>query len=238
MQLFDPFLKMKAESVDDLERIRIASENRLRQLTRDTVDSDGEERGYGLTLDHPDVAIQAGVVEGLVTLEKQAIRGLEQALKKHALGPWIQHPSQKGIGLKMAARLLSTVGDPYWNTLYDRPRKLSELWQYCGHGSASVKRKGQQVFWSPEAKMRVYLIAVSILKVGAPDLRQVYYDRKAETEGRPHAVVCVRCGPSGKPAQIGSPWSDGHRHADALRILGREFLRDLWLEAKRLHEED
>ena len=64
----------------------------------------------------------------------------------------------------------------------------------------------------------------------------VYYDRKEATVGREHSVECRRCGPSGKPAQPGSIWSDAHRHADALRIVGKEFLRDLWIESKRIHE--
>ena len=48
-------------------------------------------------------------------------------------------------------------------------------------------------------------------------------------------MECKRCGPSGRPALPGSPWSDAHRHADALRVTGKEFLRLLWREAERLH---
>ena len=55
-RLADPSLMLAADVVDDLERVRIANENRLRQLTRAEVDSDGEERGFGLSADHPDVA--------------------------------------------------------------------------------------------------------------------------------------------------------------------------------------
>ena len=43
--LADPTLAMCADVVDDLEKVRIANENRLRQLT-DTTD-----RGHGLTID-------------------------------------------------------------------------------------------------------------------------------------------------------------------------------------------
>jgi hypothetical protein len=58
--------------------------------------------------------------------------------------------------------------------------------------------------------------------------RHVYELRRLATKDRVHADKCVRCGPSGKPAQPGSPWSDAHKHADALRIVGKEILRDLW----------
>jgi hypothetical protein len=61
--------------------------------------------------------------------------------------------------------------------------------------------------------------------------RQVYEERRAITAERVHAGPCVRCGPSGHPAQPGSPWAAGHQHADALRIVGKAILKDLWLAA-------
>ena len=61
-----------------------------------------------------------------------------------------------------------------------------------------------------------------------PDYRQVYDLRRLTTAERVHATDCPRCGPSGKPAPAGSPWSKGHQHADALRIVGKRILRDLW----------
>jgi hypothetical protein len=53
---------------------------------------------------------------------------------------------------------------------------------------------------------------------------------------RLHVSECVRCGPSGKPAQIGSPWSLKHQHTAALRKVGKEILRDLWRAARAAHE--
>ena len=67
--------------------------------------------------------------------------------------------------------------------------------------------------------------------------RDAYDERKGATEGRVHAGECVRCGPSGKPAQQGTPWSDAHRHADALRITSKEVLKEIWREARRIHLE-
>jgi hypothetical protein len=126
----DPALLMAAAVVDDLERTRIANENRLRQLTRTEADSDGLERGFGLDLTHPDVARLAGIVEGLVALEHQAVLQLQRTMRAHPLGPHVA--ATRGLGEKQAARLLAAVGDPYWNTLHDRPRTVSQLWAYCG----------------------------------------------------------------------------------------------------------
>lgn len=262
--LADPTLALLADVLDDLERTRIANENRLRQLTRDEPDKDGEERGFGLTEDHPDVARLASVVRGIADLEHQATLNLARVMRAHPLGPWVK--AQKGVGEKQAARLLAAIGDPYWHTVEDRPRTVSELWAYCGlhtlpsghsrpdihagcadgiaPGSdqaapeiqainvAARRKKGERANWSTAAKMRVWNIAGSMLKAGN---REAYDKRKAATEGRLHETPCVRCGPSGKPAQPGSPWSDAHRHADALRIVSKELLKQLWLTARDIH---
>lgn len=128
--LLDPTLLIAAEIVDDLEKTRVANENRLRQLTRDVEDADGEERGFGLTEDHPAVARVAAIVEGLGRLEHEAVLNVQRAMRQHPLGPWVK--AQRGIGEKQAARLLVAIGDPYYNSLHDRPRTVSELWAYCG----------------------------------------------------------------------------------------------------------
>lgn len=254
--LADPFLALAADIVDDLERTRIANENRLRMLTRSEVDEDGVMRGLAMDERDPNVARTAALVEMLAKAEHQAVLNLNKLLREHPLGPWIKQ--QKGVGEKTAARLLAVVGDPYLNMQTGEIRTVSQLWAYCGHGDPGRrKRKGMTqdelfALGNPTAKKRTWLIATAILKAGggeekaivlAPEgpassasLAATYYARKSATEGREHAAECVRCGPSGKPALPGSPWSDAHRHADALRIVGKEFLRQLWLEAKRLHE--
>jgi hypothetical protein len=125
-----PLLALLADVLDDLERTRIANENRLRQLTRNEPDKDGEERGFGLTLDQPQVAALADVVTALGKLEHQSTLNLQRAVRKHPLGPWVK--ATVGVGEKQGGRLLAAIGDPYWNTLHDRPRLVSELWAYCG----------------------------------------------------------------------------------------------------------
>lgn len=236
--LADPFLALAADVLDDAERTRIANENRLRQLTRSATDSDGEERGFGLDESHPDVARLAAIVDLLRQVEHQATLNLQRMMRAHPLGPWIK--AQKGVGDKQAARLLAVIGDPYWHTAEDRPRLVSELWTYCGHGRRGRRTRGmspEELFalGNPVAKSRLWLISTSCLKAQG-HYAEVYAKRKAMTPDREHAEVCVRCGPSGHPALPGSPWSDAHRHADALRVTGKALLRDLWREAKRIHE--
>jgi hypothetical protein len=125
-----PLLALLADIVDDLEATRTANENRLRTLTRDEPDSDGIQRGFGLPIDMPQVAAVADLVGALEKLEHQAVLELQRALRKHPLGPWVKRT--KGVGEKQGARLIAAIGDPYWNSLHNRPRLVSELWAYCG----------------------------------------------------------------------------------------------------------
>jgi len=123
-------LALAASSVDDLESAKLSAANRLRHMTRDTKDTDGLVRGLGLSPLMPLVRSQQAVVDGLTALEHEAILALQRAVRKHPLGPWVK--ATTGVGEKQGGRLLAAIGDPYWNTLHDRPRTVSELWAYSG----------------------------------------------------------------------------------------------------------
>ena len=139
-------------------------------------------------------------------------------------------------------------------------RTVGQLWQYCGHGAPGRRVRGMsqdEALWlgNPSAKMLTHVIAEGATKESGRAIaellekegpkrrrkpyvsdaswpyRRVYEQRRVETFARTHNAECVRCGPSGKPAQEGTPWNPGHAHADALRIVGKEVLRDLWLAA-------
>ena len=237
--LRDPVLGLLADVLDDLEKVRIANENRVRQLTRTEEDSDGEERGFGLTLDNPMVRKLVTSVEALAQAEKDATANLQKAMKAHPLGPWVK--SQNGVGEKQAARLLATIGDPFWNDLHDRPRTVSELWAFCGYavhdGHAQARRRGERSNWSADAKMRTYLISVSCVKQSAEKskYRRVYDEGRAKYADAVHPHDCKRCGPAGKPAAAGSPLSAGHQHNRAIRLISKELLKDLWIASRDLY---
>jgi hypothetical protein len=240
-------LSFAADVLDDLEATLLANQNRLRHLTRTEVDKDGELRGLGRDVRDKDVARQADLVAALKAVEHKAILNLQRLMRLHPLEPW--RAAQHGVGEKQFARLLAAVGDPYWHTLYGRPRTVSELWAFCGlhtispggdhtgtdaHLSyvAARRQRGQRANWSTVAKSRAYLIAAKMLLCGN---RELYDTRKAATEGRVHVAPCMRCGPSGRPAQPGSPWSAAHRHADALRIVSKWLLREMWAASRNVH---
>ena len=247
--LRDPTLAMAADVVDDLERVKIANQNRLRTLTMDG------EFGHGLSLEHPDVQRLANLVKALEDADHQATLNLGRVMRYHPLGAFVKN--SKGVGEKQAARLLAAIGDPYWNDLHNRPRKLRELYAFCGMsvvgtsahsapesqlmhgaGSAPTKQRGERVTWSPDARMRLWLIASKCVMVGhGGPYRAVYDEGRIKYADAIHAEECKRCGPKGKPALVGSPLSAAHQHARAIRLIAKAILRDLWAEAKRIHEE-
>lgn len=250
----DPSLLFAAKMLDEMEATRKSLANRYQNLTTSGESENGVTWGYGLDDRDPQVARAGAILDEFKALEHQAVLNLQRALRKHPLGPWVK--AQKGAGEKTVARLLGAIGDPYWHTAEDRPRTVSELWAYCGLKPGQRRRKGERANWSNEAKMRTYLLSESFLKqldprcktdTGIADhqdgckcspYRIVIDARRRHTAERVHETECVRCGPSGKPAQPGTPWSPAHQLADALRVAGKTFLRDLWREAKRIHDEN
>lgn len=248
--ILDPTLLMAAASVDDMEKARIAAENRYRQLTRLDPDEDGVIRGFGLDGSHPGVAAQAAIVTGLQQLEHQAILDLQRAMRRHPLGPWVK--ATVGIGEKQGARLLAAVGDPYWNTLHDRPRTVSELWAYCG---LHVIPSGQNFLVYHDAPAAEDQDSGH----GGPDTHGSHAGTAARrrkgqranwsTEAKTRAYLCAvscmkhRASPyravydarRAHTAVTHPDWTDGHSHNDGLRIAAKEILKDLWRASAQLH---
>lgn len=233
--LVDPTLYTLAAGLDDIEDVRKSQANRLGALTRDTEDSDGEVRGFGLTEDHPAVLALTAQMDGLKALEHQMELSLRRQLRTHPLHPWIK--AQNGLGDKTVARLLAAIGDPYWNDLHDRPRTIGELFAFCGvAGPGYKRRKGSVCNWNGTARMRLWNIVQPIIKNRASPYRKIYDEQRERYSEAVHTEPCAQCGPKGKPAEPGSELRDGHKHARAVRIVMREILRGLWTEAQSLYE--
>ena len=195
-------LTIAAAQVDGAEDLRIASANRLAALER----NGAPDRELMLLREQ---------VDALLAVERMAVRDLERTMKQHPLGEWVQ--SVHGVGLKTAARLLGAIGDPAWNHAEDRLRRgPAELWAYCGYcvvnGQAPRHRKGQKGNWNSEARKRAWLIANCAIKHRESPYREVYDKARESWEDR--------------------DTSDGHKHNHALRRVAKEFLKDLYVEAK------
>lgn len=238
--LDDPTLVALSALVDELEGVRKAADNRRRILVRGEVDEDGIQRGHALPEDDPKVTRITATLDKIIEAEKSAVRDLEYVMKDHPLGPWIK--DQNGLGMKTVARLLAAIGDPYANTLHNRPRTVSELWAYCGlavHDGKSQRRlKGQKSNWSDTAKMRVWNIVQPIIKNRNSPYRHLYDQVKEGYQGRVYDERYAGRKLKGKTIMVGDPIPAGHINAMAERIVMKAILKDLWIESKRLHEEE
>lgn len=202
-----------SEFLTDCESLRIATENRLRSL--------GEEG-----LEESRCAVYAQQVDALRALEHQATLALQRVVRKDPMGPWIK--STVGIGEKQGARLLAALGDPCirceeldedGNAIAPaRPRRgPAELWAYCGFAPGQKRKKGVKSNWNAAAKMRAFLCAESCIKQMHSPYRDVYDSARANWADR--------------------DVKDGHKHNHALRLVSKAILKDMFLEARRLHGE-
>lgn len=202
--------------LDDLERVRIMASNRVA----------AQEREYGSALPHLDV-----ILSPINAAEHEAELELIRAWRRHSLAPWAK--GIKGVGEKSIARLIAHVGDPG-----ERPN-VAKLWSYCGLGDpARKRRKGmtqEEAFklGNPAAKKQCWLIGEAFVKTRSGPYRAVYDAAREQYGDRVHTEACVRCGPAGKPAPTGSPWSLKHQHEAAKRKAVKAFLKDLWIASRQ-----
>ena len=112
-------------------------------------------------------------------------------------------------------------------------RTVSQLWAYCGVGDPERSKIPKGAVQDellkrgkPRVKKQLYLIATSMLKAGN---REVYDAAREHYAERIHDRPCAPC-----HAKIGDPWKPGHQHMAALRKTEKEFLKELWVEARRM----
>lgn len=259
----DALLLIAADVLDDLEDVRKRTDNRLRSLTTEPVEGErGGWFGKGIPADAPEVQRVQAIADAIGRLEHQAELDLQRVVRKHPLGPWIKQTiglGEKQAGRLLAAigdpTTRRTVSQLWAYCGYHvlHPGHSTSDAQSSGAGVdpssdtgqrengdqsvfagvAPTRQRGQKANWSTTAKSRAWLCATSCIKQAESPYRKVYDDAREKYAYAVHARECKRCGPSGKPAQPGSPLSAGHQHARALRIVAKAILRDIWIEARR-----
>lgn len=215
----DLALALAAATLDDIERTRIAAQNRVR-----AAEADGLPCEQHLLM-----------VDLLTTVEHQATLDLRRALRAHPLGSWVK--ATTGVGDKQGARLIAAIGDPYWNHAENRPRRgPAELWAYCGFRPGQRRQRGVQSNWNAEAKMRARLVAEAAIKAGIRKLDTCDdtdgYDVAGRVARTPLGEVYLRSRETDQDLDA----SDLHKHNRALRKVAKEVLKDLWRSARDAHE--
>ena len=236
----DPMLFTLAQTLQDYETLRIAEEHRLRIFSTpsDVPDEDGVCRGFGYAEDSNEVQIVKGLIDPLKELEHRTVLSLQKRMRVNPIWPYFK--DVKGVGEKTLARLMACIGDPYLRPLDDgsyTPRTVGQLWAYCGMHTmpnkdgeivAAKRMKGVQANWNTEAKTRLFLLSQNLLRQGirkdkdgnqfaVTEYGQLYLDRRAHT------------------AVTHPEWNPGHGLNDALRIMGKELLKQLWQAAREIH---
>ena len=236
----DPMLFTLAQTLQDYETLRIAEEHRLRIFSTpsDVPDEDGVCRGFGYAEDSNEVQVVKGLIDPLKDLEHRTVLSLQKRMRLNPIWPYFK--DVKGVGEKTLARLMACIGDPYLRPLDDgsyEPRTVSQLWAYCGMHTmpnkdgeiiAAKRMKGVQANWNTEAKTRLFLLSQGLLRQGirkdkdgnqfaVTPYGQLYLDRRAHT------------------AVTHPEWNPGHGLNDALRIMGKELLKQLWRAAREIH---
>jgi hypothetical protein len=206
-----------AEFLNDVEKIRVATENRLEAMLRAGVDA----RPY------------EGQLKAFERIEDEAVLALRRVLRRHPLGPWVK--AQKGVGEKQGARLIAAIGTVSWNHLEDRPRRgPNELWAYCGYAPGQKRQRGVKSNWNADAKMRAFLVAGRAAQVGVRKLDGCDdtdgYDVEHRESITPLAAVYLKARQNWADREV----KDGHKHNHALRLVAKEVLKDLFVEARRL----
>lgn len=215
-------LLILAESLNDLETVRIGVSHRLSAFAAGRAMSEDSE-----------LAFFGAWLEGLQGIEADLVKQLERAMKRHPLGGWVK--ATPGLGLKQTARLIAAVGNPFWNSLEGRARRgPAELWAYTGfhvlpadgqkstdahrtdvvggdllhlsdqspsdaHASTVVgvaprRVRGQRANWSAQARTRAFLVATSCVKATTSPYRAVYVNGRAKYADAVHAASCAQCG--------------------------------------------
>lgn len=218
-------LRIWAQMLDDHMNLRIATANRIGRA------ADGSETNAVRTVDP---MLYDAHLDALGRVEHDVALAMRRYFRKNvdpAIVAWQQ--VTPGIGEHLLARLLGVIGHPVHTNRYhwegdgenrvlidDGPyeRRVSDLWSYCGHGDATRKRRRGMdkdeaaALGSDRAKMLVHLLAEACMKCRQSPFRSVYDERRAKTADR-------------------EDWTPLHQHNDALRIVGKAILLDLWLAA-------
>lgn len=253
-------MKFTSDALDDIEKIRIMQENRLRTMTDEIKNLDG--------FDYPSVDVARTTTQQLIDIESDLIKELNRQLKR---SPFIDFAkSHVGVGEKQFARLITEINDPFWRseniintddeTFTTRdgrtiapgevsfpagPRTVTQLWSYCGLANTETgqpvrRTRGIRSNWNQNAKTRTWLIIDSCLKQLSPACRVTN-----ETSIKSHLEGCS-CSPyrvvidnrRTKTIVDHPEWSPGHALADAKRIAMRELLKDLWRFSRDIHVEN
>lgn len=129
----------------------------------------------------------------------------------------------KGVGPIIAAEII-TLLNPH------KAQYPSSFWSFVGFHKPAKDRYKKGVKGGGHKHLRsvMYLLAVSLLRAGNENYAPIYYRRKSKTENSELTVLHKN---RRHEEYVETAWKDvnpGRRHNDALRVMVKNFLADLW----------
>jgi hypothetical protein len=217
-----PALRLRAAEFGDVQRLRIALNNRHGRAVALAEAKGHPELGALVTEAVPFYEMMASLED----LARRNLRTAYRAVVPAPLRAW--QAATLGAGEHLTALLLGSTGHPGIAVPLDKDgaptgdpyhRDLRDWWAYCGHGAPLRRRTGMteddaRAMGAPTPKRTTHLLAEGAIKARNPDLRALYDARRART------------------AVTHDDWTPGHSHADALRLVGKEMLRGIWRAAQ------
>jgi len=165
--------------------------------------------------------------------ETDRLKDVENYLEAIPVFGWCK--DVKGLGTKLAAKLLAGIGD------IQRFPNPASLWSYCGVGDAAKSKRvdGQRLSHSPKMRATLYNLQESFIKAGS-QYRIIYDKRKEKTlTTHPEWHNLVPCpiknvgSKAPKTDENGNQtWSNQHpkhAHVDACRVMIKRFLAELFV---------
>jgi len=232
-------LRGLVEDYYDIQRLRIATEGRVRSYKQEVSD-----QVIHFTKER--------VVDGLLKIEKDIYKKLSKDVKTIPIwAAWLS--DVKGIGPVIACALEAWIGNitPRMETIVPKQgenkgkevlvergyKTISKLWANCGlkvdeeTGRAVRKKKGERLHYNPNLKTLCWKIGESFVKSkgGYRDLYEQVradYDRKWITGADCGAPACKSNGKSKKTPD--GKCYDAHRYAAAKRKVVKIFLAHYW----------
>ena len=205
----DPKLKTMYNTFKELQKVRVATSNRLW--------SDTDE-------------FNKKVLKSMELLEKEIIKGMEQELEKYKIWKWLE--GIRGISAATAAGLIAYIKD------IKEFDSISNLWSYFGfgviEGKAPKMKSGETGGYNVKARALVAgIIADNFIKSKSP-YKKIYDEEKTKQlaigykEGELFAKY-------GKPYKKGdTKLKLLHAHNRAKRKMVKIFLSHLWLKWREL----
>ena len=211
-------LKISSEGYDDYQHVRIAQNNRIRDLIRrkaegiplDYPEDKKENKTFDLkykTENLPNILDELVKDKKLSKMELKYIKELQgiaeiaektenyykslmlKVLKQEELWKdWLL--KVKGIGPILGAGLIKNFG--YCETYVH----ISSLWRHCGYDpeGALPKQVGKKTHYNPKLKTFVWKISESLLKQRSQPYREVYDNEKERQVKLMEKCQCICCG--------------------------------------------